>query len=202
MATGKSAPQGGAPAALSVGLVLGFYLAMGGAAVVWRLLADGVLPWAEAPGEPVPPILWRVAAGLAAGGALVAASRAWTARSAAGRALAAELARVLGPLSPGRALAFALASGLAEEALFRGALQPQVGALAATVIFGAAHFVPAPRLRVWSLFALLAGAVFAALFAWTGDLLAPALAHVMVNALNLRWLGSAEGQRSVVAPGA
>jgi uncharacterized protein len=199
MATGKSAPQGGGRQALSARLVLGFYAAMGGGAVVWRLAADSVLPWAEAPGEPVLPIHWRIGAGLAAGAALVAVSRAWTARSEAGRALAAELARVLGPLSPGRAFAFALASGLAEEALFRGALQPQVGALPATLVFAAAHFVPAPRLRIWSLFALLAGAAFAALFAWTGDLLAPALAHVLVNALNLRWLGSPEGQASVAA---
>src|SRR5688572_490812 len=120
MATGKSAPQGGTREALSPRLVLGFYAAMGGAAVAWRLLADGVLPWAEAPGEPVLPIHWRAAAGLGAGAALVAVSRLWTARSEAGRALAAELARVLGPLSARRALAFALASGLAEEALFRG----------------------------------------------------------------------------------
>jgi uncharacterized protein len=196
MATGKSAPQGGAREGLSARLVLGFYGGMGAVAAAWRLAVDGVLPWAEAPGAPVLPIHWRIAAGLAAGAALVALSRAWTARSAAGRALAAELARVLGPLSAGRALAFALASGLAEEALFRGALQPQVGAVAATLVFAAAHFVPAPRLRVWSLFALVAGAVFAALFAWTGDLLAPALAHGLVNALNLRWLGSAEGQQS------
>jgi hypothetical protein len=200
MATGKSVPQGGAREGLSARLVLGFYAAMGGIALIWRLGADGVLPWAEAPGEAVLPIPWRIAAGLGAGAALVAVSRFWTARSAAGRALAAELARVLGPLSARRAAAFALASGLAEEALFRGALQPQVGALAATLLFAAAHFVPAPKLRIWSLFALLAGAVFAALFAWTGDLLAPALAHALVNAVNLRWLGSPEGQREV-APG-
>jgi membrane protease YdiL (CAAX protease family) len=197
MATGKSAPQGGAREALSARLVVGFYALMGAAAVVWRIAADGMLPWAEAPGQPVLPIHWRIAAGVGAGAALVALSRAWTARSEAGRALAAELARVLGPLSAGRALAFALASGLAEEALFRGALQPQVGFGAATLVFAAAHFVPAPKLRVWSLFALLAGAVFGALFAATGDLLAPALAHALVNALNLHWLGSPEGQAAV-----
>jgi hypothetical protein len=96
---------------------------------------------------------------------------------------------VLGPVSLGRAWLFAGASGLAEEAFFRGALQPRVGWLAATLIFAATHFVPAPKLRVWALFALAAGALFGGLFAWTGDLLAPVLAHVLVNALNLRWLG-------------
>jgi membrane protease YdiL (CAAX protease family) len=190
MATGKSDPQGGAPQALSARLVLGFYALLGAAALLWRLLADGVLPWAEGPAPPALPIQQRVGAGLAAGVALVVVSRAWTARSAAGRALADELGRLLGPLPLGRAWLFAAASGVAEEAFFRGALQPQLGWLGATLIFGAAHFVPAPKLWVWALFALAAGALFGALFAATGDLVAPLLAHVLVNGLNLRWLAA------------
>ena len=188
MATGKSGPQGGAPETLSARLVLGFYALMGTAALAWRIVADGALPWAESPAPPALPIHQRVAAGLAAGAALVVVSRVWTARSAAGRALAEELARLLGPVPLGRAWLFAAASGLAEEAFFRGALQPRVGWLGATLIFAAAHFVPAPKLWSWSLFALAAGALFGGLFAATGDLLAPLLAHVLVNGLNLRWL--------------
>lgn len=190
MATGKSGLQGGAPETLSARLVLGFYTLMGAAALIWRMVADGVLPWAESPASPALPIHERVAAGLAAGAALVLVSRVWTARSDAGRALAAELARLLGPLSLGRAWLFAAASGLAEEAFFRGALQPRVGWLGATLIFAAAHFVPAPKLWSWAVFALAAGALFGALFALTGDLLAPLLAHVVVNGLNLRWLAA------------
>jgi hypothetical protein len=189
MATGKSDPQGSALQPISGRLVLGFYALMLAAAAVWRLAMDGVLPWGEAPDSAVLPILWRVTAGVGAGAALVVASRLWTSYSAAGQALAAELSRLLGPLSLGRAWLFAVASGLGEEAFFRGALQPRVGLLGATLIFAAAHFVPAPKLRIWALFALVAGAAFGALFAFTGDLLAPLLAHVLVNALNLRWLG-------------
>jgi len=194
MATGKSDPQGGAPASLSLGLVLGFYGLMGAAALVWRLWADGVLPWEESPGSAVLPLPGRAAAGLAVGAALVVASRVATARSAAGRALAAELGRLIGPLGTGRAVALALVSGLAEEAFFRGALQPRVGVVAATLLFAAAHFVPTRTLRSWALFALVAGAGFGALFAATGDLLAPFLAHALVNGLNLRWLGKRSAQ--------
>jgi hypothetical protein len=190
MATGKSGPQGGAPQALSVRLVLGFYALMAAAAVTWRFLTDSVLPWAEGPTSAPLSLPLRIALGLGAGLALVAASRVWTARSEAGRALAAELARFLGPLSHARAWGFAAASGLAEEAFFRGALQPRVGWLGATLIFAAAHFVPAPKLWSWAVFALAAGALFGALFAVTGDLLAPLLAHVVVNGLNLRWIAA------------
>jgi membrane protease YdiL (CAAX protease family) len=190
MATGKSDPQGGAPAALSWRLVLLFYGAMLGLALIWRFAVDGVIPWREAPTEVVLPLAWRIGAGLGAGLAVVGASRLWTVRSAAGRAVAAELGRLIGPVSAPRAWLLALSSGLAEEAFFRGALQPRVGWLAATVLFAALHFVPTRQLRSWALFALVAGGLFGALFAATGDLLAPALAHIVVNGLNLRWLGS------------
>ena len=189
MVSGKPDPHGGAPSALSMRLVLSFYGLMAAAAVVWRLAVDGVMPWFEHPTEQVLPIAWRVASGVVAGLLLVWASREFTARSEAGRVLASELGRLVGPLGAGRTCALAAASGLGEELLFRGALQPRVGWLGATLLFAAAHFVPTRRLRSWALFALLAGAVFGALFAWSGDLLAPVLAHALVNGLNLRWLG-------------
>jgi len=197
MAPGKSSPHGewqrGQP--IPVRWVLIFYGLLGGAALVWRLWADGVAPWRTSPDAPLTPLWLRLGLGVAAGLALVAASRLATERTRTGRALADELARLLGPLSVSRALGFALASGLAEEAFFRGALQPRVGLLVATVLFGAAHYVPRPGLRVWSLFALAAGALFGVLFEGTGDLLAPAVAHAVVNGLNLYWLArrGAEG---------
>jgi membrane protease YdiL (CAAX protease family) len=190
MATGKSAPLGDLRRSEPIPLrwVLIFYGALGALALAWRVWVDGTLPWRTLPDAALAPLWLRLGLGLGAGLALVAASRFATARTRAGRALADELSALLGPLSTGRALGFALASGLAEEAFFRGALQPRVGLLAATVLFAAAHYVPRPGLRVWSLFALAAGAVFGSLYEWTGDLLAPAVAHAVVNGLNLRWL--------------
>jgi hypothetical protein len=129
-----------------------------------------------------------VAAGLLGALVLIGVSRFWTERSRAGQQLAAELGRLVGRLSPGRAWLLALASGLGEEALFRGALQPQIGLVAATLVFGAVHYVPRPGLRAWALFALAAGLGFGLLFELCGDLLAPALAHALVNGVNLRWL--------------
>jgi hypothetical protein len=186
MAAGNLDPPG---ARLSLRLVLSFYGVMAGVAVAWRLAVDGVLPWLAAPGAAVAPLGARLAAGLGAGLVLVWVSRELTERTAAGRALSDALARLVGPVGPVRAWLLAGVSGLAEELLFRGALQPRVGGLAATLLFAAAHFVPLPGLRSWAAFALAAGAVFGALFALTGDLLAPFLAHAVVNGLNLAWLG-------------
>jgi membrane protease YdiL (CAAX protease family) len=163
------------------------YAALLIAAIGWRWLADGELPW-RAPAA-APWQTWqRVAAGFAFGIALVAVSRVWTERSRAGRELAAELASLVRGLSVGQALLLAAISGLAEEAFFRGALQPRVGWLLASLLFGLAHFHPRRELRVWSASAVVAGLGFGALFEASGDLLAPALAHAVVNAVNLRWL--------------
>jgi membrane protease YdiL (CAAX protease family) len=83
------------------------------------------------------------------------------------------------------ALLLALASGLAEEMLFRGALQPSVGIVWASLIFGACHFLPRKELALWSLYAVVMGFAFGSLYEWTGHLVAPVTAHALVNGINL-----------------
>ena len=91
-------------------------------------------------------------------------------------------------ISVPNSLLLALASGMAEEMFFRGALQPQVGWLAASLLFGLLHFIPRRDLLPWAGFAVLVGGLFGALFLWTGNLVAPVVAHVLVNAVNLPML--------------
>jgi membrane protease YdiL (CAAX protease family) len=87
----------------------------------------------------------------------------------------------------------AVASGFAEEAVFRGSLftlaDPLAGgivAVAATSLaFGAAHGLFLPGFRAWSLFALAAGVVLGVLRVHTGGVLASAIAHATVNLVNL-----------------
>jgi membrane protease YdiL (CAAX protease family) len=180
----------GRPARFPVGIAVGLYALLALAAVVWRGLADAEPVW-RAPGAGTPGagrLALHALAGAGVGLGVVVASRAWTRRSRAGRALARALAQALGPLPARSVWALALASGLAEEAFFRGALQPRTGWLAASLLFGLAHLVPRRDLAPWALFAVAAGGLFGALFEATGDLAAPVAAHVVVNGLNLRWL--------------
>jgi membrane protease YdiL (CAAX protease family) len=76
-------------------------------------------------------------------------------------------------------------SGVGEEALFRGALQPEIGLIAASLLFGAAHVGPDRRYLVWTLWAVGAGFLFGVLYDWTGGLLAPTVAHAAHNAATL-----------------
>jgi len=126
--------------------------------------------------------------GLAAAALMVLASQQLTLRTRWGARTARALGALLGYLDWRRCLLLAAASGVAEEALFRGALQPRVGLVAASLLFGLAHFVPRRELLPWTLLSLVAGFVLGGLFAATGNLLAPVLAHAVVNALNLRFV--------------
>jgi hypothetical protein len=83
------------------------------------------------------------------------------------------------------AVLLACASGLAEEMFFRGALQPRVGFVMASLLFGLIHFVPRREFYPWTVFAVIVGFVFGWLFIATGNLVAPIVAHTVVNGINL-----------------
>ena len=95
------------------------------------------------------------------------------------------LGELLGGITAPQAIALAALSGFAEELFFRGAVQGAVGWLAASLLFALLHSGPGRELRLWTLFALCAGLLFGALMLWRGNLLAPVLAHFVVNAVNL-----------------
>ena len=167
-----------------------FYGAMAAAAWVWRTGLEGEpLLYASAEGAVRGlRVMVDAGSGVAVAAGLIGASRLLTRRTEAGRALAVELARVLGTLRIWQIALLALTSGLGEELFFRGALQPRVGLVLASLLFGLVHLLPSWPLALWSLFAAVAGLLFGLLFDLTGNLLAPVIAHVLVNGINLRWL--------------
>jgi membrane protease YdiL (CAAX protease family) len=171
-----------------VPLALLFYGGLLGAALAWGALSGQPLAWTAAEARDGTRWLRDLGAGVLAAAIVVLASRQLTRRTRAGAQLARRLAELLGPLSLGQCWLLALVSGVAEEAFFRGALQPQVGLVAASLLFGAAHFVPRRELFAWSLFSLAAGLLLGWLFDATGNLVAPITAHAGINGVNLRQL--------------
>ena len=181
--------QGAAGRPSLVRIALLFYGALLGAALVWGWLAGRSLLWAgpAAAQRGISPLL-DVGAGLLAAAIVVLLSRQLTEHTRVGNRLADSLRAVLGPLSLGECWLLALVSAVAEEAFFRGALQPQVGLLAASLLFGAAHFVPRRELLLWTGFSIAAGLLLGWLFDATGNLVAPVVAHAGINGVNLRQL--------------
>ncbi len=167
-------------------MVVAFHLAMFGAAVAWQSQrAEGLAALWRAPQDRGVP-WWAAAIGvswiLVLGPALIEE------RSPALRAVAAELYAAVAPVTPLRIAVFAGLSGLCEELLFRGPLQATVSWPVAALLFGALHGGGERRLWPWAAFAVVAGMLFGALVA-VYDAISPAIvAHMTVNAINMRRL--------------
>jgi len=164
-----------------------FYSVLLGIAWLWASWM-GRSPWfasAAAEQRGVAPL--DLVVGLVAGVLVIAVSVALV-RTKPGSDLSRALGTLLGPLRWRDCLVLAVLSGVGEEAFFRGALQPQVGLVAASVIFGLAHLAPRRELAPWCLFSFAAGLLLGLLFERTGNLLAPTVTHIVVNTVNLRLL--------------
>jgi membrane protease YdiL (CAAX protease family) len=170
-------------------LALVFYGGLFAAALVWARLAGRPFFFASeeeaARGVDLP---FDAAAGALAGLAIVLLSGWLTRATSAGDRLARALARLVGRRTTSECALLALASGIGEEAFFRGAMQPALGLAATSVVFALAHFAPRRDLLAWTPFSLAAGLALGGLFEATGNLVAPVVAHVVVNAVNLRLL--------------
>lgn len=166
-----------------------FYGVLFAAALGWGAVAGRSIFYASAEAALKGPAPARdLGVGLLAGAIVILLSFELTRRTSWGESLARALAAVLGRLGWGKCILLAVLSGVAEEAFFRGAIQPHVGLLAASLIFGAAHFAPQRDLWPWTGFTLLAGLLLGVLFESTGNLIAPITAHALINAVNLRLL--------------
>jgi len=187
----REAPRGGEGRPLRPGALVGlaslFYAALLSAALGWSALSGRALLYASPAGR-ARGIDWPfdLAAGALAGAGAILVSAAFTRATPWGRELALALGALLGRLPLGACLLLAGMSGVAEEAFFRGALQPRVGLFWASLAFGAAHFAPRRELLLWTLFSVAAGLLLGWLFESTGNLVAPVVAHALINAVNLR----------------
>ncbi len=182
-----SAPGGNKPSLVKLGLF--FYAALFAVALVWSIWSGRSVFYASqaAAEQGIAPLL-DTGLGLAVAAATIALSRKITECTRWGDAMGRALAELLGERSVRDCVVLAVASGVAEEAFFRGALQPALGWLLASLVFGLVHFAPRRDLLPWTGFALCAGLVLGALFEFTGNLVAPIVAHVGINAVNLRRL--------------
>ncbi len=154
-------------------------------------LRDG-MPWVH----PSPWVPMSLPVGLAASAllgvvfasAIILSTRIAVARFQWARRLHRDLRPVARDLSAGQILLLAGLSSLGEELLFRGLLTPVAGVVISSVLFGLAHQMKGPSRWVWAAWATGVGLALGAIFALTGSLVGPLLAHAIVNAANLLYL--------------
>jgi membrane protease YdiL (CAAX protease family) len=131
----------------------------------------------------------QIASGAGTGGALAALWWLLAQRFSGAAALERTLQQAVGRPSITDALWLAAVSGIGEELLFRGALQPWWGLWFTSALFGLIHGGGTKGLRWWTLGACVAGLVFGGLREHFGSVLAPTVAHFVVNAIGLWRMG-------------
>jgi membrane protease YdiL (CAAX protease family) len=145
------------------------YLGVRGAASVLLSLGLGILIWA----------------------ATAFATRVMVRRFAWARALYRGLRPTVRDASDSTLVVVAVASAFGEELLFRGLLVPVIGVVASSVAFGALHQIRGRARWAWMGWAAVMGVLFGTVFAATGSLAGPLVAHLAINHSNLRFLRDA-----------
>ena len=115
-------------------------------------------------------------------------TRVLVARTQWARTLHRELRVTLVGTSAGQLALLAGLSAIAEELFFRAALQPAVGLVAASLAFGVVHVSPRGTGIAWTLWAMVMGLVFGALFLASGHVVVPILAHALINYENMQYI--------------
>ncbi len=126
--------------------------------------------------------------GLAFAVAIIASTRVFVARFAWAKGLERELVPLAKGLGPGALLTVTLLSTLAEELLFRALLTPYLGVVVSAALFGLVHQLKGPSRWVWVLWAAVFGLGAGSIYALTGSLVGPLVAHALVNGVNLAFL--------------
>lgn len=163
-----------------------------GSFVVELVVAEAVLRLSRGIGvadllRPDQGLAAALAMGLAAGLAIAIASRAYF--LAFSRAVIDELfVPVLGGATWLHVVALSLLPGVAEEALFRGALQPILGVIPTSLAFGLLHSGFSRQLLPYGAWATLAGALLGGLYLASGTLWGPIVAHAFINTTGVLWL--------------
>ena len=148
-------------------------------------------------GEMFPAPVWpatgvHVLIGVVLAAGVVSASAAFRGSFEWVRSLEDEFRLVLGGIGGGGAFVLAVSSGIAEEAFFRGLMQPAFGLTVTSLAFGLLHFPMNRRLIPWTVIAIAMGFVFGIVYQETESLLVVVLAHGLINFVEL--FGISHGQ--------
>ena len=94
---------------------------------------------------------------------------------------------VFGSVSLAEIVVISVAAGIGEELLFRGVLQPEVGLVTASIIFGLLHMGGIGTL-FFGCWVMLMGSVLGYLAIWTEGLLASIVAHAVYDAIAMSYM--------------
>lgn len=121
--------------------------------------------------------------------AVISAPLTWLYFNRFGRSIVEEFLLPIFRGVEGRDIALlAILPGIGEECLFRGAIQPSLGLIAASLIFGMMHTGFSRRLLPYAVWAATVGALLGTVYLLTGNLWGSIVAHGLINASGVLWM--------------
>jgi membrane protease YdiL (CAAX protease family) len=172
-----------------------FYSSLAVSALIWVYAANG--SWQDLIYHPdkmmtgqslIAELLTGGSAGVAFGLGMAKLSKYLVYNFAWAKGMHIEFRGILGPLRNTDVTAFAAFSALGEELFFRGALQTSLGIIISSLIFGLLHIGPSKKFIPWPFQAVAMGFAFGGLFWLTGTIIAPVMAHFVINYQNLHFI--------------
>ncbi len=163
-------------------------LAACGLAVLWWRTGRAAVAWGDVPRSAVIGVAVAIVLALALHAVLYEAPGIGPVRSLR-RTYCEVLRPIFRGLGPLDVVVIAAAAGVGEEILFRAALQPALGLLTTSVVFGVVHVFGRDSIPI-GVWAAAAGFLLGWLAVTTGGLAAPVVAHGVYDALALaliRW---------------
>jgi membrane protease YdiL (CAAX protease family) len=95
------------------------------------------------------------------------------------------LMQMIGGATVPVALYLAFISAIGEELLFRAAVQPALGLVGTSLLFGLLHLGPQGLISIWTLWAIISGLMMGWMFESTGNLWPSLICHFLVNGVSL-----------------
>ncbi len=97
------------------------------------------------------------------------------------KAYKSVLVQYIGGLQSSVGIYLAVITAVAEQLMFQGAIQPEVGAPFTAVLFTLVHLGPGNRIGSWTLMAFITGIIFAWMYAVTASIWPSLLGHIIVK---------------------
>lgn len=182
IASAQTVMQPSSTHTLRIRVLLGLYSAIGLVALACLALTD----WQRLP--LVNSWLHSLAIALGASAVLIALNKALLRHFKPARLLQREF-QILLRRAPKLPMGLAVALGsVVEEIVFRAILLPNIGLVLSSIAFGLLHFGRTAVFVWWTIWATAMGFAFGGVAVWSGDCLAPSVAHIIVNFFSLYWI--------------
>ena len=125
------------------------------------------------------------ALGLMATGVLLIVNYLFEEQFSSYRAFKHVMMQMVGAASVPMALYLAFISALGEEILFRGTIQPYLGLLGTSLLFGLLHLGPQGLISMWTVWAVISGLLLGWMYQDTGSLWPSLICHFLLNTISL-----------------